>query len=150
MRKLAAALLAMLAAATTLVATTSTAQASTFVGIQTFRALGRTVCIADTTEGLFAVTCNSGQANQRWAVYALYDQRAFANQGFEHECIDDSELGLRAFTCHGSDFQRFTIKHYSDGSIRMRNVETGNCITYSTTLNLYASACNDTASQRFV
>jgi hypothetical protein len=143
-------------AAATLAGTALPAQASTFLGNQTFKSVRTGNCIADLTEGLRTSPCNS-QSYQSWGVYAAPNVRAFKNVK-TGRCIQGGwDARVVSVVCQGSDYQRFNIVHYSDGSIAFRNVATsggsgttgGNCITVQSDASLKLAPCNGTSSQRF-
>jgi hypothetical protein len=131
MRKLKAALLAG-AAASALVVTASPAQASTYLGIQTFEFDNSNhMCISDLAEGIGPAPCVQGD-HQRWRVYAAPNVRAFKNVKTGRCMYADYKGVLQSVPCQGSDEQRFNVLHNGDGSIELRSVRSyGNCITYA-------------------
>ena len=147
MRKLQGTLLAG-AAAAALVVTAPTAEASTFLGNETYKSVRTGNCIADLTEGLSTAPCN-GKNYQLWGVYAAPNIRAFKNVQ-TGRCIQGGDDGrVMSVVCHGSPYQQFHILHYSDGRIAMRREGTNNCITVQSNNSLRLAACNGTSSQRF-
>lgn len=143
-------------AAATLAGTALPAQASTFVSNQTFKSVRTGNCIADLTEGLRTSPC-VGKSFQLWGVYAAPNVRAFKNVS-TGRCIQGGwDARVVSVVCQGSDYQRFNILHYSDGSIAFRNVATspsgtsgGNCITVQSDASLKLAPCNGTSSQKFI
>lgn len=148
MRKLMGALLTT-AAATALVATSAPAQASTFLGNETYKSVRSGWCIADLSEGLSTAPCN-GHAYQSWGVYAAPNVRAFKNVQTGRCIQGGADKRVTSVVCQGSDLQRFNILHYSGGSIAMRREGTNNCITVNADHRLSLATCNGTSSQRFV
>ncbi|WP_329002517.1 hypothetical protein OHA18_05210 [Kribbella sp. NBC_00709] len=128
-------------AASALVATAAPAQASTYEGIQTFKFEdSNSMCISDLSEGLGPAKC-VGTNYQKWGVYAAPNVRAFKNVQ-TGRCIQGGwDARVVSVVCQGSDYQRFNILHNDDGSIELKNVATGNCITFAPGKALYLSRC---------
>ncbi|MEV5964168.1 RICIN domain-containing protein [Kribbella sp. NPDC051952] len=137
-------------AAATLAGTALPAQASTYLGIENYRAVGTNLCISDLSEGLGIASCPANPPNyQKWGVYAAPNVRAFKNVS-TGRCIQGGwDARVVSVVCQGSDYQRFNILHYSDGSIAFRNVAVGSCINYELGRPLKLVQCNGSVSQRF-
>jgi hypothetical protein len=148
MRKLIGVLGALAVAAAGLVAATPTAQSTVYLGIYAIKARNSNYCAADSDDGLWAQPC-AYHVNQQWDVDAPPNTRVFANRGWINDCLDDSINGLNTVRCNGTPYQRFTLVKQSNGSVELKNVNTGNCMTFAGG-NLYASTCRGLASQQFV
>jgi hypothetical protein len=44
-------------------------------------------------------------------------------------CLDDSNLGVRTFSCNGMDFQKWEVHVFQDGTRRLKNIATGQCLS---------------------
>ncbi|MFD0264989.1 RICIN domain-containing protein [Streptomyces sp. NPDC127106] len=44
-------------------------------------------------------------------------------------CLDDSEHGVRTYTCLGNDHQKWNVHRWADGTRELRNIKTGRCLT---------------------
>jgi len=66
------------------------------------------------------------------------------------QCLDDSnEFGLRVYHCNGSNYQNWYPKRWPDGSIELRNVQTGMCVDDSLQFGLRRFYCNSQSYQRW-
>ncbi|MER7249683.1 ricin-type beta-trefoil lectin domain protein [Kribbella sp. NPDC000426] len=148
MRKLLGVLSTLAVAAAGLVAATSPAQSTVYLGVYMMKALGTNLCIADSSDGLWMQTCNSHDTDQQWDTNAPPNTRVFSNRTFIGYCLDDSINGLMTVRCNGTDYQRFTLDVKSDGAY-VKNVHTHGCVTFGSG-NVYASACRALHSQRWV
>ncbi|MFC8194099.1 RICIN domain-containing protein [Streptomyces sp. NPDC057298] len=45
-----------------------------------------------------------------------------------YRCMDDSNLGFRTFPCNGTDFQKWNVHVFNDGTRRFQNLATGRCL----------------------
>jgi hypothetical protein len=141
MRKLQGALLAG-AAAAALVVTASPAQASTYLGVQTYRFENTNLYIGDVTEQGLKATPDAGPASfQKWGVYAAPNIRAFKNIKTGRCMQGGWDAAVRAVACLGSPYQQFAVRHNSNGSIELKNVETDTCLTLGGSGRVYLAQC---------
>ncbi len=74
----------------------------------------------------FASILSAGMAAPAEAIPADRIQ-TFAN-AVTNRCLDDSfEYGFRPFTCNGTDYQRWIVNVWDDGTKRFMNVFTARC-----------------------
>ncbi|MFD0392680.1 ricin-type beta-trefoil lectin domain protein [Streptomyces nogalater] len=45
-----------------------------------------------------------------------------------NKCLDDSSAGVRTFDCNNLDFQKWEVHVFQDGTRRLRNIATGQCL----------------------
>ncbi|MGW6984870.1 RICIN domain-containing protein [Streptomyces sp. NPDC054932] len=44
-------------------------------------------------------------------------------------CLDDSDAGVRTYTCLGNEHQRWNVHQWADGTRELKNLKTGLCLT---------------------
>ncbi|MCM2424588.1 RICIN domain-containing protein [Streptomyces sp. RKAG337] len=76
-----------------------------------------------------------------------------ANDAVEHygnmatgSCLDDSEFGLRGYSCNGSNFQNWRVHVWNDATVQLRNVATGRCL-YDDGGTLTTRGCDSSPQQ---
>ncbi|WP_052591713.1 RICIN domain-containing protein [Luteipulveratus mongoliensis] len=57
-------------------------------------------------------------------------------------CLDDSNEGLRMFSCNGGDFQKWEVHKWNDDTRELRNKATGRCLDHSEAYGLRTYPCN--------
>ncbi|MFD7031349.1 RICIN domain-containing protein [Streptomyces sp. NPDC059917] len=58
---------------------------------------------------------------------ALDSVQSFRNAATS-ACLDDSDAGVRTYTCLGNDHQKWNVHQWKDGTRELRNVKTGFCL----------------------
>ncbi|WP_326587681.1 RICIN domain-containing protein [Streptomyces sp. NBC_01294] len=59
---------------------------------------------------------------------ALDSVQTFRN-GATSACLDDSEAGVRTYTCLGNEHQKWNVHQWADGTRELKNRKTGLCLT---------------------
>ncbi|MCF3179941.1 RICIN domain-containing protein [Streptomyces polychromogenes] len=62
-------------------------------------------------------------------------------------CLDDSEYGVRTYTCLGNDHQKWNVHRWADGTRELRNTKTGRCLTDHPEGNVRPYACDKAKDQ---
>ncbi|WP_328929601.1 RICIN domain-containing protein [Streptomyces sp. NBC_00190] len=75
--------------------------------------------------GLAAATTTAGAAVPAGALDSV---QTFRN-GATSVCLDDSDAGVRTYTCLGNDHQKWNVHRWADGTRELRNLKTGRCLT---------------------
>ncbi|WP_221889770.1 RICIN domain-containing protein [Streptomyces sp. WAC06614] len=65
-------------------------------------------------------------------------------------CLDDSEYGVRTYTCLGNDHQRWNVHRWADGTRELRNVRTGRCLTDYPAGSVGPHACDKAKDQSWI
>lgn len=130
-----------------------TTRPATAPSIQSFRNVATGRCLEGWIETIVTSSCRNDNS-QRFRVTAVPNYRILNDVEFPRECMDDSRNGVQELDCNGTDFQKFFILHYSDGSIAFRNKATNNCIYDSGRYNgstyiVYAARCTGSTAQRW-
>lgn len=66
------------------------------------------------------------------------------------ECIDDYEGELWTYECDGTAEQQWEVHHWNDGTVRLKNVGTGACLSDSDGTLGTSSDCTSSEYQSFV
>lgn len=121
--------------------------------IQTFQNQNTGRCIVGINDGNatpFASPCNDGN-NHVFTVHYWADGTRELQNGYSWGyCLADSwGYGLRYYPCDASTWQSWYVDYPGDGTIRLRNQETGKCIDDSWDYGLRHYDCHWGSYQRW-
>lgn len=101
--------------------------------MRSMRKIGTTVAALAVAAGV-TVVMGAGTASA--------DSVQTFRNGATGDCLDDSAAyDLRTFTCNGLNYQQWTVHVWGDGTRRLENVQTGNCV-YDSDEVVMEAACD--------
>ncbi|MDX6758718.1 RICIN domain-containing protein [Streptomyces sp. F8] len=80
---------------------------------------------------------------------ALDSVQSFRNDATS-ACLDDSEHGIRTYTCLGNDHQKWNVHRWADGTRELRNINTGRCLTGSPGGKVAPYPCDKAKDQSWI
>ncbi|WP_101256608.1 RICIN domain-containing protein [Streptomyces barkulensis] len=108
--------------------------------------LGGVSLVATATTAAHATAGQTGAPERSGQMIAADVINTLKNQG-TGRCLDDSNsYGLRTYACNGSDYQKWRVRVWDDGTRRFQNVLTGRCLSYSGA-GLKTYSCNTSKYQ---
>lgn len=100
--------------------------------------------------GLLALTAGTAGLGAMAPAHAAAAKNPFFQNWDTGRCIDDSRThGLRANTCNGTNYQKFSVTKLANKSFVIRNIKTGRCLDDSVTYHLRGNACNNLIYQQW-
>src|SRR5262245_29022140 len=94
-----------------------------------------------------ASTPDKGAADSAKTAIGPMSSQTFKNES-TRECLDDLEY-LSTWGCDGTSEQKWTVTHWNDGTVRLKNVRTGQCISDSGGTLDSTSSCSTSKYQSF-
>lgn len=77
--------------------------------------------------GTFTLGLAPAQADEPHKTLVSQSSQTFKNEAYG-DCMDDWDGRLWARSCDGSNEQEWNVHQWADGTVRLRNVDTGACL----------------------
>jgi hypothetical protein len=114
-----------------------------------FRALGSAAIAIGMAAALGIVQAGSASASEPAWYWVSAHTYTFitSSPAAPDACLDDSNTGpngkdnLRAFTCNGQAYQKWTVVNYANGWAQLENQATKRCLDYSLSSGLRTFSC---------
>jgi hypothetical protein len=82
------------------------------------------------------------------AIKTTAASQTFKNQS-TRECLDNLNGRLWTYKCDGTSEQKWTVTHWADGTVRLKNVKNGECLSDSGGTLGTSSTCTTSKYQSF-